>query len=186
MRLIAAVPVMAVALLSAATTGKVESIHATDLQGKPVTIQTAGKVTAVIFVSTQCPVSNAYNDRMKALYKDYKDKGVQLVFLNANSTEPAANVAAHAKSEGFEFAVYKDDNNVEADRFGAEFTPHVFVIGKDSQLIYRGGIDDSRNPANITKNYLQESLDAAVAGKPQPVAETKAFGCSIKRAKKSS
>jgi hypothetical protein len=123
---------------------------------------------------------------MQALYKDYSGRGVTLVFLNANSNEPAAEVAQHAKKNGFSFPVYKDVNNVEADRLQAETTPHVFLIGKDSAVIYRGAIDDARNKDKITKTHLREALDAALAGKPLPVAETKAFGCSIKRANKTS
>ncbi len=165
--------------------GKVESIKATDLDGKPVEIQTAGKTTTVIFISTQCPISNDYNERMKALYGEFSPKGVQFAFLNSNSTESPADAAEHARKHGFPFRVLKDINNVEADRFSAEFTPHVFVIGKNSEIIYRGAIDDSRPADKVTKTYLKDVLNAALAGKPLPVTETKAFGCTIKRVKKS-
>lgn len=177
---------LAVAFLLSSAPARIDTIRATDLQGKPVSIQTAGKITAVIFVSTNCPVSNDYNERMQALYKDYSGRGISFVFLNANGNEPAAEVARHAEKNGFSFPVYKDVNNVEADRFQAETTPHVFVVGRDSQLIYRGAIDDARNREKITRNHLRQALDAALAGKPVPVAETKAFGCSIKRVNKSS
>ncbi len=175
--------IAALAMLGAP--GKVESIKATDLDGKPVEIQTAGKITTVIFISTQCPISNDYNERMKALYGEFSPKGVQFAFLNSNSTESPADAAEHARKHGFSFRVLKDINNVEADRFSAEFTPHVFVIGKNSEIIYRGAIDDSRPANKVTKTYLKDVLNAALAGKPLPVTETKAFGCTIKRVKKS-
>ncbi len=79
----------------------------------------------------------------------------------------------------------KDINNVEADRFAAEFTPHVFVIGRDSKIIYRGAIDDSRPADKVTKTYLKDVLNAALEGKALPYTDTKAFGCTIKRVKKS-
>jgi protein-disulfide isomerase len=175
----------AAALVMLGAPGKVDVIKATDLDGKPVEIQTAGKITAVIFISTQCPISNDYNERMKALYNEFSPRGVQFVFLNANSTESSAEAAEHARKHGFPFRVLKDVNNVEADRFGAEFTPHVFVIGKNSEVIYRGAIDDSRPADKVTRRYLQDVLNAALDGKPLPVTETKAFGCTIKRVKKS-
>lgn len=179
-------PQLAVALLLASAPEKVESIQATDLQGKTVHFQTAGKVTAVLFFSTTCPVSNDYNDRMKAIAADYQNKGVQVIMLDANVNEQAQDVAKFASGATWSFSVYKDMQNVEADRFGAAFTPHVFIVGRDSQVIYRGGIDDARNAARVTKNYLRDALDAALAGKPVPVAETKAFGCTIKRVRKQS
>lgn len=175
----------AAALFLLGAPGKVESIKATDLDGKPVEIQTAGKITAVIFISTQCPISNDYNERMKALYNEFSPRGVQFAFLNSNSTESSADAAEHARKNGFAFRVLKDVNNVEADRFAAEFTPHVFVIGKNSEVIYRGAIDDSRPADKVTKTYLKDVLGAALAGAPLPVTETKAFGCTIKRIKKS-
>jgi len=175
--------IAALAMLGAP--GKVESIKATDLDGKPVEMQTAGKITTVIFISTQCPISNDYNERMKALYNEFSAKGVQFAFLNSNSTESSADAAEHARKHGFPFRVLKDVNNVEADRFSAEFTPHVFVIGKNSEIIYRGAIDDSRPADKVSKTYLKDVLNAALEGKPLPVTQTKAFGCTIKRVKKS-
>lgn len=172
------------AMFLCATWAAAQTFPTLDLQdtsGKPVAVSTAGKITAVIFVATQCPVSNDYNGRMSALYKDYSAKGVQFVFVNSNQSEDGAAVAKHAKEVGFPFTVYKDAGNRVADQFKAEVTPHVFVLGKDSAVIYKGAIDDSRNPARVTKNPLREALDAALAGKPVPAAETKAFGCSIKR-----
>jgi len=61
---------------------------------------------------------------MKALYADYTPKGVKFVFLNANRTEPAADVARHAQEHGFPFPVYKDDANLVADRFGPPRRPN--------------------------------------------------------------
>ncbi len=110
-----------------------------DVQGSPVQFSALkGEVTVVTFISTQCPVSNAYNERMKALYNDYAPKGVKFVFVNANRGETAADVAQHAQQHGFPFAVYKDENNVVADRFGATVTPESFVIESSGTIRYHG------------------------------------------------
>ena len=97
----------------------------------------------VVFIATECPVSNAYNERMKALYADYTPKGVKFVFLNANRTETAADVARHAREHGFPFPVYKDDGDFVADRFGATVTPESFVMDQAGTIRYHGSIDDS-------------------------------------------
>jgi hypothetical protein len=75
----------------------------------------------------------------------------------------------------------KDPSNKIADRFGAEVTPEVFVIGPNGNLAYHGQIDNSRDEANVKTRPLQAALDAIVAGKAVPEAKTQAFGCSIKR-----
>src|SRR2546428_9636472 len=52
-----------------------------------------GKNGAVlIFIATKCPVSNAYNDRMEKVAQDYKARGVNVIGINSNNTEPAAEV----------------------------------------------------------------------------------------------
>jgi peroxiredoxin len=120
-----------------------------------------GDTTVVIFVSTACPISNSYNDRMKAVYNEYAAKGVHFVFVNANNNEPAAEVAEHAKAHGFPFMVYKDATGAVANLFGAQVTPE--------------------NEARVRNQGLRLALDAVLAGKAVPVAQTKAFGCTIKR-----
>ena len=145
-----------------------------------------GNVTAIFFIATRCPISDDYNERMKALYKDYGPRGVKFVFINSNNTEPAAEVAEHAKKWGFDFQVYKDDNNVVADRFGAQFTPEVFVVDREGVIRYHGAIDDSRQPDRIKTHHLRNALDELLAGKAVSTPETKAFGCTIKRVKKAS
>src|SRR3954454_9498640 len=61
------------------------------------------KATIVIFISTKCPISNSYNERMNAIYKDYSDRGVQFVFVNANANEPVQEIEDHAKANQFSF-----------------------------------------------------------------------------------
>ena len=166
---------------------KVDNFELQDLSGKPVSFSPLrGPITVVIFVATQCPVSNAYNQRMAVLYQDYAAKKVSFIFVNANRTEPAAEVRDHARRAGFPFSVYKDANNVVADRFGADVTPESYVIDGAGILRYHGPIDDSQNPARVRIRGLGNALDALLAGKPVEVSEAKAFGCTIKRVRRSS
>jgi peroxiredoxin len=145
-----------------------------------------GELTVLMFIATQCPVSNAYNERMNALYREYSARGVKFIGINSNATEPAQEVASHAAKHGFGFTVYKDINNVVADRFGAQVTPEVFVVDRNGVIAYHGAIDDSQNPANVTTQGLKLALDALLAGRPVEKASTKAFGCTIKRARTAS
>lgn len=161
---------------------KVSDFTLQELNGKQVRFaDLEGPVTVVTFISVQCPISNAYNDRMNAVYRDYTTKGVKFIFVNANRTESAADVQQHANDVGFVFPVYKDVKNAAADRFGATVTPESYVIDSTGTVRYHGQIDDSRNPARVRVNGLRMALDAVLADKPVSIQETKAFGCSIKR-----
>ena len=186
-------PVLAATLLASALLSgqdfkvgsRVANFAVLDMSGKAVMFDDLkGPVTVVTFISVQCPVSNAYNDRMNDIYKEYSARNVHFIFVNANSTESAAEVARHARAVGFAFPVYKDPNNVVADRFGATVTPESYVIDRSGIVRYHGQVDDSRNPARVTKQTLRMALDEVLAGKPVAIQETKAFGCSIKRVHK--
>ena len=157
--------------LPRADNGKMESLYGDRKQ----------KATVVMFIATRCPISNDYNERMRTIAQEYMAKGVRFVGINSNVIEPTEEVAAHAQQNGFPFPVLKDEGNVIADRFSAQFTPEIFVMDAKGVLRYHGRIDDSQDPANITSHDLRDTLDALLAGKEPPRAETKAFGCTIKR-----
>jgi len=171
------------ALMLAAALAPVLQLTAPD--GTQAKFETAGRVTAVFFISTICPIGNDYNDRFSAFYREYQARGVQLLFVNSNVNEPSEVVAKHAKEVLFPFPVYKDHQAVVADVLAAESTPLVVILGRDGKVAYRGAFDDARNPARVTKPYVRQALDATLAGRAAPLAETKSFGCVIKRPRKS-
>src|SRR5256886_747691 len=135
----------------------------------------------VIFIATRCPVSNAYNERMQKLADDYRAKGINVIGINSNNIEPAAEVKSHAAEKHLTFAILKDDGNKIADRLGATRTPEAYVINAGGKLVYHGRIDNSQNTANITANDLREALNELLAGKPVTKTGGAAFGCTIKR-----
>jgi peroxiredoxin len=137
--------------------------------------------TVLIFVSVRCPVSNAYNERMEKLFEDYKARGVSVVGINANASESADEIRAHAKEKGLAFVILKDNGNKIADRLGAGHTPEVFFLDAGGKLVYHGAIDNAQNPAMVNANHLRNAIDATLDGKQIERADVKAFGCSIKR-----
>jgi peroxiredoxin len=141
-----------------------------------------GKNGAVlIFIGTKCPVSNGYNDRMQKVADDYKAKGINVIGINSNSTEPASEVKSHAAENRLTFKILKDDGNKVADKLGATRTPEVYVLDASMKLVYHGRIDNSQKIEAITSNDLREALDELLAGKPVTKTGGAAFGCTIKR-----
>ena len=135
----------------------------------------------IIFIATRCPVSNGYNERMEKLAQDYQSRGINVIGINSNSTEPASEVKSHAAEKHLTFAILKDEGNKIADRFGANHTPEAYVIDASGKLVYHGRIDNSQKVEAITSNDLRDALDAVLAGKPIQKTTSVAFGCSIKR-----
>ena len=139
------------------------------------------KVTVVGFVSTKCPVSAAYNQRMRELYQQFSARGVGFVFIDSNANETEADMQLYTKQAGLEFPLYRDVGNRVADLFGAQSTPEIFVLDGDSTLRYRGAIDDSQNEARVKVRGLRLAIEAVLGGKPVQPERTKAFGCTLHR-----
>ena len=137
--------------------------------------------TVLIFIAVQCPISNAYNERMAKLAQDYSERGINVIGINANKNESAEVVKQHAAEKHLNFTILKDPGNKLADRLGAEHTPEAYYLDANNRLLYHGRIDNSKDPAQVESNDLRDALDAALAGKPIQKTTSLAFGCSIKR-----
>ena len=162
----------------------IEDFTLPDVDNKDRSLKSlAGKNgTVLLFIAVQCPVSNAYNERMAKLAEDFKAKGIAVIGINSNVAEDAAAVKAHATEHKLSFPILKDPGNKIADKLGASVTPEAYFIDVHNKLLYHGRIDNSRNPAQVETNDLRNALDAALNDKPVEKTEAKAFGCTIKRA----
>jgi peroxiredoxin len=159
-----------------------ENFKLPDVNGKEQSFENleGKKGTIIVFVSAQCPVVKAYNERISQLAADYKDKGINVVGINSNSTESVEWVKTHT-TENYKFPVLIDKGNVIADKLSATSTPEMYLFDADNKLVYHGAIDNDKSATNITNNFLRTALDEFLAGKPITKAETKAIGCTIKR-----
>jgi peroxiredoxin len=156
----------------------------TALDGKPFSLASAAKehkAVVLIFVSTQCPYSNAYNEQMRDMANAYASKGVLFVGINSNKTEDAAKAVAHAKANRHTFPIMKDPANKVADLYDAQRTPEVYVVDSTGKLRYHGRITENHEDASSSPD-LKNALDALLTGKTVAKTVTKAFGCTIKRA----
>jgi len=155
------------------------------ISGKSYSLSDAkdAKLAVIMFIATQCPVSNAYNERMVKLYDDYSSKDVMFFAINANKTEDSEECKEHAADHGFKFPVLKDVNNTIADKYDAQVTPEIYVVNAKHELLYHGRIDNSQRESNVESRDLRNALDELLSGKTVTVKDTKAFGCTIKRVK---
>ncbi|MCX7797628.1 MAG: thioredoxin family protein [Melioribacter sp.] len=162
---------------------KVENFKLKDYNGKEYQLIDFknSKAIVIIFIATQCPISNAYNSRMEKLYQEYKDKGISFIGINSNKQESIEEIKAHAKNNNLNFIILKDYNNIIADKFKASVTPEVFVLSPEFEVLYHGRIDDSRKEEEVKSQDLRNALNEILEGKKVTKAETKAFGCTIKR-----
>ncbi len=170
-------------ILNPGQSTKVENFTLEDYNGQKHTLTDYkdSKAIVVMFIATQCPVSNSYNDRMNELYNEYHGKGVAFIAINSNKGESVEEIKNHATEHGFKFTVLKDWKNVVADKFGATVTPEIYVLNDNLEVLYHGRIDNSSKTERVTSRDLKNALDDILTLKPIAVTSTKAFGCTIKK-----
>jgi peroxiredoxin len=140
------------------------------------------KAVVVVFTCNHCPVATAYQERLVALEKDYKDKGVQVIAICANKN-PADDLDAmkkRAESAGFNFPYLFDSTQQVGRDYGAACTPHAFVLDKDRKLAYVGAIDDNMHADKVEKRHIRAALDALLDGKKPDTPVTQPVGCKIR------
>ncbi|MDQ3875635.1 MAG: thioredoxin family protein [Actinomycetota bacterium] len=140
---------------------------------------------AVIWSCNHCPYVQAWEGRMIELQRDYGDRGVRLVAVSSNDADryPADSFEAmqeRARERGFNFDYLFDGDQAVARAYGPERTPEVFLFDRDRRLVYHGAIDDSYDEERVARHHLRDALDAVLAGRQPPVAETPPVGCTVK------
>ena len=162
----------------------IEDFSLPDVDGKERSLNSlkGKKGTVLIFVAVQCPVSNAYNERMEKLAQDFAARGISVIGINANNTESAEAVKNHASSNKLTFPILKDPANKIADRLGATKTPEAYFLDASNKLVYHGRIDNSKEASGVNSSELRDAMEALLAGKPIEKTTAMAFGCTIKRA----
>lgn len=143
----------------------------------------------IIFTCNTCPYAVAYEDRIIALDKKYKEKGYPVIAIMPNNpvTKPGDDFEAmqkRAKVKGFTFPYVMDKGQKIYPQYGATKTPHVYVLQKTkrgNEVKYIGAIDDNYQDADAVEvKYTEDAVDALLDGKAVPETKTRAIGCSIK------
>jgi hypothetical protein len=165
----------------------------TDSNGKTHTLsQYRGKYVVLEWANKGCPFEQKHylSGNMEALQREWTGKGV--VWLSVISSAPGeqGNVTPAEENEYLKTmkaaptAAILDPSGEIGHLYQAKTTPHMFVIDPAGKVVYQGAIDDkpTTDRADIkgARNYLNEALNAAMAGKPVAVASTRPYGCSVK------
>lgn len=143
----------------------------------------------VIFDCNTCPVSKAYNTRIRALNQQFASKGFPVVLINPNSPDVAEGesydeMVKYAKDHKYDFPYLYDDTQEVVKKFNPTNTPHVFLLNKVSdqlKVAYIGAIDNNtKDGSKADKHYVEDAVNDLLAGKSVATPKTKAVGCSIK------
>ncbi len=162
----------------------------TDLAGKAHRLADyRGKVVVLEWLNPTCPIVGRHYRSGNLPVTQAAAAADGAVWLQINSSSMSdldpAKSAEWQKKQGVVATAYIRDVEGKLGRlYGAQTTPHLYVIARDGTLAYQGAIDDQPNAslANTTSahNYVKAALAALKAGQPVAKAATQPYGCGVK------
>lgn len=152
-------------------------------------------VVVLVFLANHCPWVRGGDKDLLQLVNEFRGKSVRVVGLavNLRPDDMMPAMKEHAAKVGYSFLYLHDPTQEVGRQYGATRTPEFFVLNKERKIVYMGLLHNS--PAQMmrdgavhhangepTQHYVRDAVRAALAGKPAPVAETRAQGCTVEYA----
>jgi peroxiredoxin len=166
---------------------RVPSVTMSNSLGKAVSLPSlAGKHGMVlVFLSTECPLSNGYLPTINRLTKEMGEKGIEFVGVNPNDGQGLKEIELHRIRYSIVMNVLRDPGARLASSLGITHCPEVVVFNREGKGIYRGRIDDryprrGGAPKQVFHQHdLEQVLKEVLAGDVVEARETEPVGCPV-------
>jgi hypothetical protein len=143
-------------------------------------LEARGRLLVLNFWSAECPWAERADRELMALGNEWGER-VVLWTVASNANELPELIASVAAQRGLPLALV-DAQQAVADMYGAQNTPHLFVIDGEGLLRYQGALDDtSFRQRKATRFYLRQAIEALLAGRSPDPDFCPPYGCTIVR-----
>jgi hypothetical protein len=168
-------------LLAPTAAAGVHGKRLVDIDGNAHRLGAGDAPVALVFLDTECPISNRYAPRLAELSALAAEEGVEFYGVLSDPGVSAATGRAHRDEYALPFPILFDASGELAARLDPSHVPQAFVFGPKGGL-YHGRIDDRFESVGvlrqqITSHDLLEAMRAAAAGEAPAVASTEPVGC---------
>jgi hypothetical protein len=142
-----------------------------------------GMVAVLIFVRTDCPISNRYAPTIERLSAQ-NAANTKFFLVFPDRSETSSSLQKYTSDFGYAFSAIRDPQHLLVKRAHARFTPEAAVFDRKGFLVYHGRIDNQyqtfgRARPVPTTHELQDAIHAALNGRAPDRAEVPGVGCSI-------
>jgi peroxiredoxin len=171
---------------AAVSSKKAPALRLTSFCGETVNLSDyRGKTVVLEWLNFECPFVRYHYEKtntMTDLANKYKDENVVWLAVNSTShTTPEAN-EDFAKKHKLPYLILDDRSGNVGRAYGAQTTPHMYVINTRGNIVYAGAIDNSpmgKKEEGVI-NYVAQTLAELTSGKAVSTTNTKPYGCSVK------
>jgi hypothetical protein len=144
----------------------------------------AASARVLIFVRSNCPITNRYAPELQRIAKEFEPRGVDFWFIYPDASETEATIAQHKLEYQLPGSTVRDPQHLLVKRAEATISPQAALFDHNGRLIYSGRIDDryvafgkARSAPQI--HDLEEAIAATLDGKPVKEARTHSVGCYL-------
>ncbi len=153
-----------------------------------------GQIVVLEWFNPDCPFVKQAHEKgaLKDMARRWGSKGVFWIAINSGAVGKQGHGRERNRAAieryGLDHPVLLDETGMVGRKYGADHTPHVFVIDGLGKLRYAGGLDNMpfgevSEPGQQPTPHLQDALEALSRGQAPAVLQTKSWGCSVKYAK---
>ncbi len=149
----------------------------------PQTAAQSGRPLVLLFVRTDCPISNRYAPELERIYERYSAEGIDFQAVYPEPGLSLQNMDRHRTEYGLKIPASLDLDRHYVNLAKATVTPEAAVFAQ-GRLVYRGRIDNwyidiGKSQPKPTEHNLEDVLRLLTEGKVPVFRETRAVGCVI-------
>jgi hypothetical protein len=168
------------------TTTPASTVRLLDLNNNSVDLNQVckGRIHVIVFVRSDCPVSNRMAPDVRELCQKFQPQGVDFHLIYVDPHEKPEAILSHLREYDYPCPALRDMDHTLVAKTEAGVTPEAVVFDSDWKITYRGRINDlfedfGKMRDKPSKHDLRDAIADTLAG--QPIAEpvTKAIGCYI-------
>jgi hypothetical protein len=148
----------------------------------PASLPSLAPWTVLVFYSPTCHCLEEHEERLRALYDAYHQRGVQFFMVDSEARGTPERDQSEARRRRYPFPIVQDVGARLADELGANYATYSVILDAQGRIRYDGGIDSDRNHLHDDATpYLQDALDDLLSGRPLRRAQAKALGCALEK-----
>jgi len=138
--------------------------------------------SVLIFTELENKYWHQYEDRIIALQQRVREQKIRFTAIyvsqeDDNYADVMRQMTSRAREKGYNFPIILDHLQDIIGDYGVKEIPEAFLLDKDLHLVYRGAIDDAwEDEAKVTRNYLNNAIEAMLDGREVSIKETEVEG----------
>ncbi|MGC2659906.1 MAG: redoxin domain-containing protein [Bryobacteraceae bacterium] len=150
----------------------------------PSPFDVPAKARVLLFVRTDCPLTNRYAPELRRISQEFATRGVTFWLVYPGKSELEKDISTQVTEYGLPGTVVRDTDQSLVKLSHAIVSPEAAVFDAGGKLRYHGRIDDQwsdfgKGHPTAQSHDLEDAIADVLANKVVAHPETHAVGCAL-------